>query len=68
MSNTELLNFRIPTYLKQQFQQTCKTRNVAMTSALNHMIGDYVGKDHPNSKNETWEPILFHADDHYDDS
>ncbi len=63
MKNTELLNFRIPTQLKQQFQQTCKTRNVAMTSALNHMIVEYVGKEQTNSVDGLWEPIIFSSDE-----
>ena len=68
MTETELLNFRIPTHLKQRFQDTCKNRNVAMTSALNQMIVDYVANDPTKSETRTWEPILFHAGDHYDDS
>jgi antitoxin component of RelBE/YafQ-DinJ toxin-antitoxin module len=66
MKNTELLNFRIPTYLKQQFQQTCKTRNVAMTSALNHMIFDYVANHTVDANEGIWEPIIFSSDEFRD--
>ncbi|PTX61903.1 hypothetical protein C8N31_12024 [Sulfitobacter mediterraneus] len=59
MKNTELLNFRIPTQLKQQFQQTCKKRNVAMTCALNHMIFEYISEENPLPIEDDWEPIVF---------
>lgn len=66
MQKTELFNFRIPSYLKHQFKETCKKRNTAMTSILNEFIHEYVLQD-PANESEAWEPIVRHAD-FYDDA
>ena len=66
MTETELLNFRIPTHLKQRFQDTCKNRNVAMTSVLCEAIYDYVTTDTADAIDGSWEPIMLSTDDFED--
>mgnify|MGYP006174242583 CR=1 FL=1 len=39
------MNFRIPEYLKAQFDLACQVRNVQMTSQLNMFISDFVKRE-----------------------
>lgn len=62
MEQTDLFNFRIPSKLKQQFQETCQKRNTAMTSVLNEFVHDYV-YNHEKYTEEDWEPIMLSCHD-----
>ncbi|WP_223429049.1 hypothetical protein [Tateyamaria pelophila] len=62
MEQTDLFNFRMPSNLKQRFQQTCQNRNTAMTSVLNEFIHDYVTKSE-KIETDTWEPIMLRGDE-----
>lgn len=39
------MNFRIPEYLKIQFDLACQAKNVQMTSQLNMFISDFVKRE-----------------------
>ena len=60
-----LMNFRIPSGLKMQFEETCHQLRTNMTAEMNRMIRDFV-KD---SREDLYEPIawFYSAKDFYDD-
>lgn len=51
-TDLELINFRIPTVMKKQFQETCRTRNQQMTSVLISYIGDFINEYQPNTNED----------------
>ena len=48
-----LINFRIPTHLKIQFEETCYYLRSNMTAEMNRMIRDFVKQ----SKEDLYEPV-----------
>ena len=42
-----LMNFRIPTDLKSNFDQICRHHHVSMTSRLNILVRDFVHSEMP---------------------
>jgi len=54
----DLLNFRIPTNMKKQFIETCRSRNQQMTSVLNAFIADFIVEHQPAEDHETL-PLEF---------
>ena len=60
-----LMNFRIPSGLKMQFEETCHQLRTNMTAEMNRMIREFV-KD---SREDLYEPIawFYSAKDFYDD-
>jgi len=60
-TDLDLLNFRIPTHMKKQFQETCQSRNQQMTSVLNQFIADYI-VEHQPTENEATLPLDFFSD------
>ena len=60
-----LMNFRIPSGLKLQFEDTCHQLRTNMTAEMNRMIREFV-KD---SREDLYEPIawFYSAKDFYDD-
>jgi hypothetical protein len=48
-----LMNFRIPSDLKMQFEETCHQLRTNMTAEMNRMIRDFV-KD---SREDLYQPI-----------
>ena len=61
-----LMNFRIPSGLKMQFEETCYQLRTNMTAEMNRMIREFV-KD---SREDLYEPIdwFYTAKDFYDDN
>jgi len=57
----DLLNFRIPSRTKQQFIETCRSRNQQMTSVLNQFIADFIVEHQPN-EDEATLPLDFFSD------
>jgi hypothetical protein len=57
----ELINFRIPASTKQQFIETCRSRNQQMTSVLNQFIADFISENQPNEDNAKL-PLDFFSD------
>ena len=60
-TDLDLLNFRIPTHMKKQFQETCQSRNQQMTSVLNQFIADFINEQQP-TENEATLPLDFFSD------
>ena len=60
-TDLDLLNFRIPTNLKKQFIETCRSRNQQMTSVLNQFIADFIVKHQP-AEDHTTLPLDFFSD------
>ena len=59
-----LMNFRIPSGLKIQFEETCHHLRTNMTAEMNRMIRDFVKQ----SKEDLYEPIgWFYGDGGNDD-
>lgn len=60
-----LMNFRIPSGLKMQFEETCYQLRTNMTAEMNRMIRDFV----KNSQEDLYEPVnwFYSAKDFYDD-
>lgn len=56
-----LLNFRIPSGLKLQFEETCNQLRTNMTAEMNRMIRDFVRK----SKADLYKPISWHKANSY---
>jgi len=50
-----LMNFRIPTRLKSEFENTCSTLRTNMTAELNRMIREFVKL----SKDDLHEPMSW---------
>ena len=48
-----LMNFRIPSGLKMQFEETCHQLRTNMTAEMNRMIRDFVKQ----SKEDLYEPV-----------
>lgn len=48
-----LMNFRIPSGLKMQFEETCYQLRTNMTAEMNRMIRDFV----KNSREDLYEPV-----------
>ncbi|MDP4060986.1 hypothetical protein RBLE17_07230 [Rhodobacteraceae bacterium LE17] len=48
-----LMNFRIPSRLKMQFEETCHQLRTNMTAEMNRMIRDFVKQ----SKEDLYEPV-----------
>jgi len=48
-----LMNFRIPSGLKMQFEDTCHQLRTNMTAEMNRMIRDFVKQ----SKEDLYEPV-----------
>jgi len=57
-TDLELINFRIPSTMKTQFQETCQSRNQQMTSVLNQFISDYINNYQPTDET-TQLPLDF---------
>ena len=49
-----LMNFRIPTDLKTNFQTLCSERKSTMTTEIVRFILDYVGNTPSNSNHRVW--------------
>ena len=49
-----LMNFRIPTDLKTNFQTLCNERKSTMTTEIVRFILDYVGNTPSKSNNRVW--------------
>jgi len=64
-TDLELINFRIPSRTKQQFIETCKSRNQQMTSVLNAFIADFIIEHQPHEDQATL-PLDFLSDAHPD--
>jgi hypothetical protein len=60
-TDLDLLNFRIPTNMKKQFIETCRSRNQQMTSVLNQFIADFI-VEHQPTENEATLPLDFFSD------
>ena len=60
-TDLDLLNFRIPTNMKKQFIETCRSRNQQMTSVLNQFIADFINEQQP-TENEATLPLDFFSD------
>ena len=59
-----LMNFRIPSGLKMQFEETCHQLRTNMAAEMNRMIRDFVKQ----SKEDIYEPIgWFYGDGGNDD-
>ena len=59
-----LMNFRIPSGLKMQFEITCHQLRTNMTAEMNRMIRDFVKQ----SKEDLYEPVeWFYGDGGNDD-
>jgi predicted glycosyltransferase len=50
-----LMNFRIPSGLKMQFEETCHQLRTNMTAEMNRMIRDFV----KNSREDLYEPVSW---------
>ena len=50
-----LMNFRIPSRLKEEFEVTCSSLRTNMTAEINRMIRDFVKK----SKHDIDEPLAW---------
>lgn len=50
-----LMNFRIPSRLKEEFEITCSSLRTNMTAEINRMIRDFVKK----SKQDIDEPLAW---------
>lgn len=50
-----LMNFRIPSGLKADFEATCSSLRTNMTAELNRMIRDFV----KTSKEDSEEPLIL---------
>jgi hypothetical protein len=50
-----LMNFRIPSRLKEEFEITCSSLRTNMTAEINRMIRDFVKK----SKQDEDEPLAW---------
>lgn len=61
-TDLELLNFRIPSKTKQKFLETCRRRNQAMTSVLNHFIADFINENNRCEEDEVTLPLDFFAE------
>lgn len=61
--NTELMNFRIPTILKNRFRRVCRSRNVQMTSVMNQMIANYVKQNDAIELSDADYPVGFFIND-----
>ena len=59
----DLLNFRIPTHMKKQFQETCQSRNQQMTSVLNAFIADFIIEYQRHDEDQATFPLDFFSDD-----
>ena len=57
----DLLNFRIPTNMKKQFIETCRSRNQQMTSVLNQFIADFI-VEHQPAEDQAALPLDFFSD------
>jgi len=57
----DLLNFRIPTNMKKQFIETCRSRNQQMTSVLNAFIAEFITENQPAEDTATL-PLDFFSD------
>jgi len=57
----DLLNFRIPTNMKKQFIETCRSRNQQMTSFLNQFIADFI-VEHQPAEDQAALPLDFFSD------
>ena len=53
--NIFLMNFRIPSGLKSQFEETCSHLRTNMTAEMNRMIRDFV----KNSREDLQEPLSW---------
>lgn len=74
--STTLLNFRLPATLKDTFEDTCKIRNVSMTSQLILLIEEHIKKSFIEFRWLEWmeqakknEPVDFLSsnEEFYDD-
>jgi hypothetical protein len=54
-----LMNFRIPSGLKMQFEETCNQLRSNMTAEMNRIIRDFVKA----SKEDLYEPLDWFSDD-----
>ena len=54
-----LMNFRIPSGLKMQFEKTCHQLRTNMTAEMNRMVRDFVKQ----SKEDLYEPLNWFSDD-----
>ena len=54
-----LMNFRIPSGLKMQFEETCHQLRSNMTAEMNRMIRDFIKA----SKEDLYEPLNWFSDD-----
>ena len=57
----DLLNFRIPTHMKKQFIETCRSRNQQMTSVLNQFVADFI-VEHQSTDDHATPPLDFFSD------
>jgi len=60
-TDLELINFRIPSRTKQQFIETCRSRNQQMTSVLNAFIAEFITENQPAEDTATL-PLDFFSD------
>jgi hypothetical protein len=71
MKGSILFNFRIPSYLKAEFEKSCTRRNVSMTSQLNVLIHNFLIEDMRQKEeipSEDYEPISIASTNYfYDD-
>ena len=49
-----LMNFKLPSSLKQEFQHQCKTHKLFMTSVLNDLIRNYLNQKTDQQTNENF--------------
>lgn len=61
-----LLNFRVPSHLKADFQRLCRTSHTSMTARLNMFIAEFVETE--TAKNPGWTFTIRNKDGVENDS